>query len=266
MKDWWARYLRVSASPGAAVALLKMNTQIDIRPILPTIRVPTLVMHRTGDLDIDVGGSRYIAQQIPGAKYVELPGRDHLWFVGDTEAILGEIEEFLTGVRGAGEFDRVLATVMFTDIAESTKIAADLGDSRWRALIESHNALVRRELDLHRGREVDSAGDGFLAHFDGPARAIRCASAIVDGAARLGLRVRAGVHTGECEMAGGKLRGVAIHIGARVMAAAAPGEVVVSSTVRDLVAGSGLQFADRGRHELKGVSGEWQLYTALRAR
>ncbi len=248
LQDWWARYLRVSASPGAAVALLKMNTQIDIRPILPTIRVPTLVMHRTGDLDIDVGGSRYIAQQIPGAKYVELPGRDHLWFVGDTEAILGEIEEFLTGVRGTGEFDRVLATVMFTDIAESTKIAA------------------RRELDLHRGREVDSAGDGFLAHFDGPARAIRCASAIVDGAARLGLGVRAGVHTGECEMAGGKLRGVAIHIGARLMAAAAPGEVVVSSTVRDLVAGSGLQFADRGRHELKGVSGEWQLYTALRAR
>jgi len=162
-------------------------------------------MHRTGDLDIDVGGSRYIAQQIPGAKYVELPGRDHLWFVGDTEAILGEIEEFLTGVRRAAEFDRVLATVMFTDIADSTAIAADLGDSRWRALVESHNSLVRRELDLHRGREVDSAGDGFLVHFDGPARAIRCASAIVDGAARLGLGVRAGVHTGECEVAGGKL-------------------------------------------------------------
>ena len=264
LQDWWARYLRVSASPGAAVALLKMNTQIDIRPILPTIRVPTLVMHRTGDLDIDVGGSRYIAQQIPGAKYVELPGRDHLWFVGDTEAILGEIEEFLTGVRRAAEFDRVLATVMFTDIADSTAIAADLGDSRWRSLVESHNSLVRRELDLHRGREVDSAGDGFLVHFDGPARAIRCASAIVDGAARLGLGVRAGVHTGECEMVGGKLRGVAIHIGARVMAAAAPGEVVVSSTVRDLVAGSGIQFADRGRHELKGVPGEWQLYVVVR--
>jgi len=264
-RNWWARYLRVSASPGAAVALLKMNTQIDIRPILPTIRVPTLVMHGTGDLDIDVGGSRYIAQQIPGAKYVELPGRVHLWFVGDTEAILGEIGEFLTGVRRAAEFDRVLATVMFTDIADSTAIAANLGDSRWRSLVESHNSLVRRELDLHRGREVDSAGDGFLVHFDGPARAIRCASAIVDGAARLGLGVRAGVHTGECEMVGGKLRGVAIHIGARVMAAAAPGEVVVSSTVRDLVAGSGIQFADRGRHELKGVPGEWQLYVVVRA-
>src|SRR5437660_975774 len=184
---------------------------------------------------------------------------------GDTEAILGEIEEFLTGVRRAAEFDRVLATVMFTDIADSTAIAADLGDSRWRALVESHNSLVRRELDLHRGREVDSAGDGFLIHFDGPARAIRCASAIVDGAARLGLGVRAGVHTGECEVAGGKLRGVAIHIGARVIASAAPGEVVVSSTVRDLVAGSGLQFADRGRHELKGVPGEWQLYAVVRA-
>jgi pimeloyl-ACP methyl ester carboxylesterase len=260
LSQWWARYLRMSASPGAAAALLKMNTQIDIRPILPTIRVPTLIMHRAGDLDIDVGGSRYMAEQIPGAKYVELPGNDHLWFVGDTDAILGEIEEFLTGVRHRAEFDRVLATVLFTDIAESTVIAARLGDSRWRSLVESHNVQLRRELQLHRGHEVDSAGDGFLAYFDGPARAIRCAVAIVSGAARLGLGVRAGVHTGECEVADGKLRGIAVHVGARVMATAAPGEVVVSSTVRDLVAGSGLEFSDFGRHQLKGVPGEWQLY------
>ena len=266
LNQWWARYLRMSASPGAAVALLKMNTQIDIRPILPAIGVPTLIMHRTGDLDIEVGGSRYIAQRIPGAKYMELPGNDHLWFVGDTDAILGEIEEFLTGVRHRAEFDRVLATVLFTDIADSTALAASLGDSRWRALVESHNLQVRRELDLHRGHEVDSAGDGFLAYFDGPARAIRCAVAIVTGAARLGLEVRAGVHTGECELTDGKLRGVAVHTGARIMAAAAPGEVVVSGTVRDLVAGSGLEFTDFGRHQLKGVPGEWQLYAVAGSR
>jgi class 3 adenylate cyclase len=265
LKDWWARYLRMSASPGAALALLRMNSQFDIRPVLPTIQVPTLVMHRVGDLDIDVGGSRYIAQRIPGAKYVELPGRDHLWFVGNTDAILGEIEEFLTGVRHPAEFDRVLATVMFTDIANSTSLAAALGDRRWRELLESHNSMVRRELQLHRGAEVDSAGDGFLTHFDGPARAIRCAMAIVHGAGRLGLDVRAGVHTGECELADGKLRGVAVHVGARVMAAAKPGEVVVSSTVRDLVAGSGLEFADGGLHDLKGVPGKWQLYVVRRA-
>ena len=247
------------------MALLRMNSQIDIRPILPTIRVPTLIMHPTGDLDIDVSGSRYMAQQIPGAKYVELSGRNHLWFVGDTGAILEEIEEFLTGARRPSELDRVLATVMFTDIANSTSLAAKVGDRRWRALLESHNAMVRRELQRYRGHEVDSAGDGFLAQFDGPARAIRCALAIVEGAARLALGVRAGIHTGECEVADGKLRGVAVHIGARVMAAAEPGEVMVSSTVRDLVAGSGLEFAADGPHELKGVPGKWHLYTARRA-
>jgi class 3 adenylate cyclase len=177
---------------------------------------------------------------------------------------VGEIEEFVTGVRHSTEFDRVLATVMFTDIANSTTVAAQLGDRRWRALLESHNALVRRELQRKRGFEVDNAGDGFLAHFDGPARAIRCAMAIVDGAARLGLGIRAGVHTGECEVVDGKLRGVAVHIGARVMAAAAPGEVMVSRTVHDLIAGSGLELIDRGHHELKGVPGEWQLFTVSR--
>jgi len=262
-KEWFGRYLRTSASPGAAVALLRMNSQLDIRPILPSIRVPTLIMHRTGDLDIDVGGSRYMADQIPGAKFVELSGRDHLWFVGDSNAILGEIEEFLTGVRHAETFDRVLATVMFTDIANSTVHAGQLGDSRWRSLLETHNGLVRRNLQLYRGDEIDSAGDGFLARFDGPARAVRCGVAIVDGASRLGLGVRVGIHTGECEMVDGKLRGVAIHMGARVMAAAEEGEVMVSSTVRDLVAGSGLEFDDRGRQDLKGI-GPVHLYAVRR--
>ncbi|HKW58537.1 MAG TPA: adenylate/guanylate cyclase domain-containing protein [Candidatus Dormibacteraeota bacterium] len=260
LKDWFSRYLRASASPGAATALLRMNSLLDIRPILPTIRVPTLILHRTGDLDIDVNGSRYMAQQIPGARYVELPGSDHLWFVGDSDAILDEVEEFLTGVRHRSSFDRVLATVMFTDIAGSTEIAATIGDTRWRALLETHAASVRRSLQLHHGQEIDNAGDGFLARFDGPARAIRCALAIVADASRLDLGVRAGIHTGECEEAGGKLRGIAVHIAARVMAAAQPGEVMVSSTVHDLVAGSGLTFTDAGLHRLKGVPGEWQVF------
>jgi class 3 adenylate cyclase len=260
LREFWARYLRLSASPGAAVALLKMNSQVDIRPVLSSIQAPTLIMHRTGDLDIDVGGSRYMAQQIPGAKFVELAGRDHLWFVGDTESILGEVEEFLTGVRQSETSDRVLATVMFTDIANSTALLTQIGDQRWRGLVETHNSLVRRQLQLYRGHEVDSAGDGFLAYFDGPARAIRCAQGIVSGALRLGLRVRVGIHTGECELADGKLRGVAVHTAARVMGAAQPGELLVSSTVRDLVAGSGLRFVDAGRHQLKGVPGDWQLF------
>lgn len=263
LKQWFSRYLRVSASPGAAASLLRMNSMVDIRPILPAIRVPTLIVHRVGDRDIDVGGSRYMAKQIPGAKYVELPGDDHLWFVGDSEAILGEAEEFLTGVRRQAAFDRVLATVMFTDIADSTATAARVGDRRWRALLETHHAAVRRSLELHHGREVDSAGDGFLARFDGPARAVRCAMAVIDGAAQLGLRVRAGVHTGECEEVDGKLRGIAVHIAARVMAAASPGEVLVSRTVHDLVAGSGLELRDSGLHELKGVPDEWQLFRVV---
>lgn len=260
LQDWFSRYLRASASPGAAVALLRMNSELDIRPILPTIRVPTLVVHRRDDRDIPVGGSRYMAQQIPGARYVELAGEDHLWFVGDVDAILDEVEEFLTGVRNPGSFDRVLATVMFTDISDSTVTAERLGDARWRSLVETHAASVRRSLQLHGGREVDNAGDGFLARFEGPARAIRCALAIVADASRLGLGVRAGIHTGECEDVDGKLRGIAVHISARVMAAAAPGEVMVSRTVRDLVAGSGFDFVDAGTRQLKGVSGEWQIY------
>jgi class 3 adenylate cyclase/pimeloyl-ACP methyl ester carboxylesterase len=258
-RDWWATYLRMSASPGAALALGRMNTQIDIRQILPTIRVPTLILHRTGDRDMDVGGARYMAKRIPGAKYVELPGIDHLPFVGDQDSILDEVEEFLTGVRHHFEPDRVLATVLFTDIVGSTERAAALGDRRWRELLELHNRLVRAQLERFRGKEVDTAGDGFLATFDGPARAIRCAIACCDELARRGIEVRAGLHTGECELVGEKVRGIAVHIGARIAALAAPGQVLVSSTVKDLVAGSGLKFVDRGSHRLRGVPGEWRL-------
>jgi pimeloyl-ACP methyl ester carboxylesterase len=260
LRRWWVRYLRMSASPAAAIALGKMNAQIDIRSLLPAIRVPTLILHRTGDLDIDVGGSRLMAERIPRAKFVELPGNDHLPFVGDSDAILDEVEEFLTGTRQHAPSDRVLATLLFTDIVGSTERAAHLGDRRWRALLESHNIVVREQLARYRGREVDSAGDSFLATFDGPARAIRCACAIRDELARLGIRVRAGLHTGECELVGEKVRGIAVHTGSRVAAIAASGEVLVSSTVKDLVAGSGIEFEDRGLHALKGVPGQWPIF------
>jgi pimeloyl-ACP methyl ester carboxylesterase len=263
-RQWWARYLRMSASPGANIALLRMNAEIDIRDVLPAIRVPTLILHSLGDPGIDVRGSRYMAERIPGAKYVELPGSDHLPWVSDADAILDEVEEFLTGVRHGPEPDRVLATVMFTDIVGATERAAALGDRRWRDLLDAHHALVRRELTRFRGREVDTAGDGFLATFDGPARAIRCACAISDGARQLDLEIRAGLHTGECEQVGDKVGGIAVHIGARVAAMAASHEVLVSSTVKDLVAGSGLRFADRGVQTLKGVPGEWRLFAVAR--
>jgi pimeloyl-ACP methyl ester carboxylesterase/class 3 adenylate cyclase len=257
---WWGGYRRAGASPGAALALARMNTEIDIRHILPTIRVPTLILHRTGDLDCQVGGGRFIAGQIPGAKYVELDGADHLPFVGNVDAILDEVEEFLTGVRHVPELDRVLATVLFADIVGSTERAAGLGDRRWRELLESYQALSRRELERHRGREIDTAGDGVLAAFDGPARAVRCACALRGAVRALGIEVRAGLHTGECEVIGPKLGGIAVHIGARVAAHAGAGEVLVSNTVKDLVAGSGLRFLDRGVHALKGVPGDWHLF------
>jgi len=260
VRQWWGSYLRQSASPGAALALARMNTEIDIRQVLPAIRVPTLVVHRTGDRDIDVGGARWLAERIPGARYVELPGDDHLPWAGDQEALLGEIEEFLTGVRHVDVSDRVLATVLFTDIVGSTERAAALGDREWRELLARHHALVRREVERFRGREIDTAGDGFLVSFDGPARGIRCACAIRDGVRAIGLEIRAGLHTGECEVMGNQLTGVAVHTGARVAALADAGEVLVSSTVRDLVAGAGLEFADRGEHELKGVPGSWHLF------
>jgi class 3 adenylate cyclase len=260
-----ASYFRRSASPGAAVALLRMNTQHDIRDVLPTVRVPTLIIHRTDDRDIKVEEGRWIASQIAGAKYVELPGDSHTLWGGDTDAVVDEVEEFLTGVRPVRDPDRVLATVLFTDIVGSTQRAAALGDRRWRELLEEHHAVVRRELTRFRGREVDTAGDGFLATFDGPARAVRCAAAARDAVRALGLELRAGVHTGEVELANGSVRGIAVHTGARVAATAGPGEVVASSTVKDLVAGAGITFEDRGVHELKGIPGEWRLYRVVHA-
>jgi pimeloyl-ACP methyl ester carboxylesterase len=262
-ESWWASYLRKGASPGAVVALGRMNTEVDIRQVLPTIRVPTLVLHRTGDRDAAVEGGRYIAEHVPRAKYVELAGDDHLPWVGDQDAVVDEIEEFLTGNRHEPTADRVLATVLFTDIVGSTERAVELGDRRWRELLEAHHAEVRRRLERFRGREVDTAGDGFLATFDGPARAIAAACAIRDAVNALGLEIRAGLHTGECELVGEKIGGIAVHTGARVAAAAAPGEILVSSTVKDLVAGSGIGFEDRGLHELKGV-GTWRLYRVQR--
>jgi class 3 adenylate cyclase len=257
---WVGRYLRQSASPKAAAALLRMNTHIDVREILPTIRVPTVLIYRTDDADVHVDEGRYIAAQIPGARFVELPGEDHLLWTGDAAAILDEIEEFLTGVRRGPEPDRVLATVLFTDVVGSTELATRLGDRAWRDLLARHHAAIRRELDRWRGREVDTAGDGFLATFDGPARAIRCAVAAAESVRRLGMEIRAGVHTGEVEVANGDLRGIAVHIGSRVSGLAGAGEVLVSRTVADLVAGSGIVLADRGEHELKGVPGSWQVY------
>jgi len=257
-----ATYYRRSASPGAAAQLLRMNTAIDVRAILGTIRIPTLVLHRTDDRDALVEEGRWIASRIPGASFVELPGGDHLFWVGDSDTVLNEIEAFLTGVRPVPNPDRVLATILFTDVVASTEMAARLGDRRWSEALETHRAEVRTALGRWRGEEIDTAGDGFLAIFDGPARAVRCALAIRDGAGVAGLEVRAGLHTGEIERRGRDVAGLAVHIGSRVMAAAGAGEVVVSSTVKDLVAGSGITFADRGTHVLKGVPDEWRLYTA----
>ena len=237
-----------------------MMYETDARQILPVIRVPTLLVQRVGDRVSRIEGARYMAERIPGVKYVELPGDDHIPWLGDVEAVLGEVEEFLTGVRHGREADRVLATILFADIVGSTEKAAALGDRRWRELLDTYYALARRELARFRGREIDTAGDGFFAAFDGPARGIRCAAAIAAGVRPLGIEVRAGLHTGECEVRGEKVGGIAVHIGARVASHARPGEVLVSSTVKDLVAGSGLHFDDQGTHTLKGVPGEWHLF------
>jgi pimeloyl-ACP methyl ester carboxylesterase len=259
LAQWWLRRARAAASPGAARDLILMNSQIDVRHVLPTIAVPTLVLHRTGDRDSNVAEGRYLASRIPGARFVELPGDAHVpW--SNPDQINDEIEDFLTGVRRGPDPDRVLATILFTDLVRSTERVVELGDLHWAELIEAHHAAVRRELERFRGRELDVAGDGFFAAFDGPARAVRCAAAVRDALGRLGLAVRAGVHTGECQEVGGKLAGVAVVVGARISASAQAGEVLVSGTVRDLVAGSGLEFQDRGEHELKGVPGSWRLY------
>jgi class 3 adenylate cyclase len=260
MRSWFGRLERLAASPGTAIEILGLTGQVDARQAMPSIQVPTLVIHRTGDPVVDISHSRYAAEHIPGATLKEMPGTDNLIVAGDVEALLDEIEEFLTGVRPQREPDRVLATVMFTDIVGSTERAAELGDRRWRDLLASHDSLVRGQLERHRGREVKTVGDGFLATFDGPARAIRCATAIHDDVQGLGVAIRAGLHTGECEVIGDDVGGMAVHIGARVGAQAKPGEVLVSSTVKDLVVGSGFAFEDRGAHELKGVPGEWRLF------
>jgi class 3 adenylate cyclase len=258
---FWGTYERAAASPGMALSLWEAIQRVDVRPVMPTIRVPTLVLHHA-DSSIPASQGRLLAERIPGARYVELPGRDHIPGAGDPEAIAGEIEEFLTGTRAVGPVDRVLATVLFTDIVDSTRRAAELGDSAWRELRERHDALVRSELERFGGREVKHTGDGFLASFDGPARAIRCACAIRGEARELGIELRAGLHTGECELIGDDLGGLAVHVAARVGSEAGSGDVLVSGTVRDLVLGSGIDLVDRGVHELKGVPGDWRLFAA----
>jgi len=260
---YFGKLERATASPGAIVALMRANFEIDVRPILPTIHLPTLVLHRVGDKTVPVEQGRYLAQHIAGAKYVELPGDDHLLqaFGQDVlDRLIDEVEEFITGERHRPEPDRTLATVMFTDMVGSTEHVSRLGDRQWRELLSGYYAALRKELGAFRGREVNTAGDGLLATFDGPARAIRCACAIRERVKPLGIRVRTGLHTGECELIGDDVGGIAVHIGARVASAANPDEVLVSSTVRDLVAGSGIKFTDRGPHTLKGVADEWRLF------
>jgi pimeloyl-ACP methyl ester carboxylesterase/class 3 adenylate cyclase len=263
-REWFGRLERLAASPGSAAMLARMNGDIDVRHVLPSISVPTLVLHRSGELVVVVEEGRFIAEHIPGAKFVVLDGVDHWPWLGDADSVIEEIQEFLTGTREPAEPDRVLATVLFTDIVGSTQHAVEVGDRRWRNVLEDHHAVVRSELSRFRGREIDTSGDGFFAIFDGPARAVRCACAIVEGVRPLDLEVRAGLHTGECELIGEKVGGIAVHMCARVAANAAPGEVLVSRTVKDLVAGSGIQFVDRGVQRLKGIPDEWQLFAVKR--
>jgi class 3 adenylate cyclase len=264
----WVDYLRWSGSPGAVEALALMNKEIDVRHVLPAIRVPTLVVHGSEDAIVPIDVARYVADRISGARLVELPA-GHLATGQAAAAVNDEIRRFLSEVWESGDWegtepDRVLATILFTDIVDASERAAELGDRAWRELLERHHELVRRQLARFRGREVDTAGDGFFASFDGPARAIRCACAIVESMPEVGLEVRAGLHTGECELIDRKVAGIAVHTGARVASRAEPGEVLVSGTVKDLVAGSGLAFEDRGAHELKGIPGEWRLYALKR--
>jgi class 3 adenylate cyclase/pimeloyl-ACP methyl ester carboxylesterase len=262
-RAWVQRYMRLSASPRAAGVLMEMNSKIDVVSILPSIRVPTLLLYREGDRDVLVEEGRYIASRIAGARLVELPGADHWFWAGDNEKMLGEIEEFVTGQRGVPPSDRILATVLFTDIVGSTSAASRLGDLAWRDLLDRHNGAVRSELARWHGVEIDTTGDGFLARFDGPVRAIRCATSISQVVRQLGLEVRCGVHTGELELTGAQVVGLAVHVGARVAALAGPGDVLVSRTVKDLVAGSGIEFVSRGVHELKGVPEPWEIFAVV---
>jgi class 3 adenylate cyclase/alpha-beta hydrolase superfamily lysophospholipase len=257
---WWAKFLRLSASPASVVVNRRMVMEIDIREILPTLHVPTLVLHRTGDKQINIEEGRYVARQIPDAKFVELNGDDHFWWVGDSESIVNEIELFLTGERQVVEPDRVLATLLFTDIVDSTNHAAKLGDRHWRDLIESHDTLMRNEIARFRGRIIKSTGDGVLATFDGPARAIHCAVATQNEVQKLGIEIRAGLHTGEVELMENDLGGIAVHLAARVMAQAQANEIWLSRTVKDLVVGSGFKFRECGAFDLKGIPGTWDLF------
>jgi class 3 adenylate cyclase len=256
----FARMQRLASSPGAAMALLTSYMEIDVRAALPLVHAPTLVLHRAGDLMVPVDHGRYLVEQIDGAHLVEIPGTDHFWWTQGADQIVDEAEEFLTGVRSAPEPDRVLASVLFTDIVDSTRRAAELGDSAWRLLLNQHDALAGRQIERHGGRLVKTTGDGVLATFDGPGRSVRCARAMRDGAQALGLELRAGVHTGEVELRADDIAGLAVNIAARIEALAQPGEVLVSRTVTDLVVGSGLEFDDRGEHDLKGVPGRWQVF------
>ncbi|MBV9917418.1 MAG: adenylate/guanylate cyclase domain-containing protein [Solirubrobacterales bacterium] len=260
-RQWWGRFERHSVRPGMVKPIFDAINAIDVRAILPAIRVPTLILHRRNDRLIDVGNGRYLAEHIPGARYVELPGDDHIYFAGDADALLDEIEEFVTGSRGLHDPDRVLATVMFTDIVRSTELAARLGDRRWHDLITDHDRIMHDQIAVYRGRTIRSTGDGVFAAFDGPARAIRCALAVVDATNALDMEIRAGLHTGECQLAGEDLAGVTVHIGARIADLAEPCQVLVSGTVRDLVVGSNIAFDFRGVRPLDGVPGEWRLFT-----
>jgi class 3 adenylate cyclase len=260
----WARAERLGSSPGTFALMMPLLAEMDVRALLPVIRVPALVIHHTDDVMIPPERGKDVADRIPGAKYVGLPGRNVFHFVEPWRESFQEIAEFLTGEQAEVADDRVLATVLFTDIVDSTRRAAEIGDRDWHALLDAHDAVVRSQLSRFRGREVNTSGDGFLAMFDGPQRAIRCAMAIRDAVQALGIEVRAGLHTGECEVRGDDIGGIAVHIGARVGALAGPNEVLVSSTLRDLVIGSGLEFEERGAHELKGVPGEWHLFAVVR--
>jgi pimeloyl-ACP methyl ester carboxylesterase len=260
-RRWWGRFERAAAGPKMARDAFELDMQLDVRSVLSAITCPTLVLHRTHDV-IPMEQSHYLASHIPDARMVELEGENHWPWLDDTEAVADEIEEFLTGARRPREPDRILATVLFTDIVASTQRAAELGDEAWREVLRGHDSLVREQLQRHSGREVKATGDGFLATFDGPARGVRCARAITEAVRPLGVEVRAGLHTGECELLGNDVGGLAVHIGARVSSAAEAGEVLVSSTVKDLVLGSGIEFSDRGAYDLKGVPGEWRLFSA----
>lgn len=260
MRRAWSRYERQAASPGSTIAIVRLIYESDVREILPVIGVSTLVIHRADARGFGVEHGRYLGKHIEGAKYVELPGIDNLIWAGDQDAVVAEIQDFVTGIRPAPDPHRVLATVLFTDIVGSTRLAAEIGDERWQSLLAEHHRVARRQLERFGGHEVKTVGDGFLATFDGPARAIRCAAAIRDGVRELGLDLRAGVHTGEIEVQPDDIAGLAVHIGARISALASGGEVLVSSTVKDRVVGSGLAFEDRGSHVLKGVPGEWRLF------